>query len=320
MGFCCANLWQLQFGSTVNCSCPVFWRCSNVCNFVIHVLQVPSVIDFDKEVEIEGPNNIPSAGSHPLAVPLPGRFLPLDQVIDLLETREPLPEVPPGRKEDVGFVVDNTFNVNRKAEGELHSVFQDDCGAWDKNGTTPRTLLWRRGNNNSQIVMREGKYCFNRKGKGIIEIEPQPLPNDVIQAHRYYVSLKVGKYQKRVTWFTQVHSGPLQHLAFHEYLGTWPGAFPHGNRQHDLHEKSYVRSGPPKPRKRPQQVPEQVTGFQILLIHSLRFFFLNIIYQILTHCMNPLLHLLFAAHIKTTSQTSKQAVKETNERIREPTN
>jgi hypothetical protein len=138
--------------------------------------------------------------------------------------------IPPGKKDNVYILVDNSRNVNRKTHGQRYT-FVDDRGAWTTPSTSmPRTPYvadsagtWRR------VFFKYGKYCTehnpSRKAYTYEELAPQPAGNEVIVVRHYYNKLTAAPndYQRRISW---LEGGTV---ALVEYTGVFPGHCPHGN-------------------------------------------------------------------------------------------
>lgn len=87
-----------------------------------------------------------------------------------------------------------------------------------------------------------GSYKTVNKKRQFIPHEPQPDPNNILELHRNYSTLKIdGAYKRRVSWlgkrpdYMQTTS-----LALVEYTGTYPGRAPHGRAMKNMEE--YIRT------------------------------------------------------------------------------
>ena len=116
--------------------------------------------------------------------PLNNNYLPTDIVLQIMKgPHVKLPEIPTGRKENVYFVLEKP-HIEKRSNG-LHSVFWDDCGAWDKAATPLSTYLMKNGRI-STIVEKERKYCvekWNKKERVFHSLEPQPAEDEVLKVH-----------------------------------------------------------------------------------------------------------------------------------------
>ena len=68
---------------------------------------------------------------------LNGTFLSIDEVIDILQqhlTKIISPSIPPGKKENVYYLVNDEDNIKRQMKGKS-SVHIGDCGVWTNGGT-----------------------------------------------------------------------------------------------------------------------------------------------------------------------------------------
>jgi hypothetical protein len=164
--------------------------------------------------------------------PLKSGFMNIDMAFQLL-TRgiQGRDSIPSGRKDNVFYIIDNSFNKESRKHGK-RSNFPDDCGAWDASkGSSPTSHYISSGNILKQTYCRDGLYCFKKqiKGKvGYCPLEPQPVKDDIIHIHRYYTVLKKDpNYKKKVTWLGD--GGARSNCAIVEYDGNFPGLCPHGN-------------------------------------------------------------------------------------------
>ena len=59
-------------------------------------------------------------------------------MLDKLVTEDVIDKIPPGRKENVFFVIDNERNMDKR-KNDQRSDYNDDCGAWKSSGASPKT-------------------------------------------------------------------------------------------------------------------------------------------------------------------------------------
>ena len=74
-------------------------------------------------------------------------------------------ELPRGLEENIGFLIDNANNFQRRKEGQK-SEFCDDCGSWC-NDASPKTL-YTMGDTNLKLVFRDqdcGLFCTRKNGE-----------------------------------------------------------------------------------------------------------------------------------------------------------
>ena len=167
---------------------------------------------------------------------LPGKFMSLDQQIDILQDHNKftkVSDIPKGVKENVFFVLNDEYNAKRRADGK-NSSYPDDCGAWmqGKNITKPEYFL--KTQLGYQNIRREksGLYFRLLKGKKVA-LSPQPTEEQILLVKRKYSTLaREEKYRKRVTWF---ENQPFLETSFVEYIGTYPVDRPsiHGNSKNN---------------------------------------------------------------------------------------
>ena len=153
----------------------------------------------------------------------------------------PLVSVPAGLKENIYFIVDNTNNCDRKAQG-LKCHYPDDCGAWlSSKGTSPKALYAEYEGVFKSIVKHDGLYCLYRKPKTYTALNPQPADSEVTVLQRNYATLKADtNYRRRVSWLIN----SKQKLAVVEYVGKFPGRHAHGNIKVQDDAPDYIRTNP----------------------------------------------------------------------------
>ena len=194
--------------------------------------------DFSKEKDAS------NCGPPPGAESLQGSFLDTPVVINYILRRETTIErIPRGVKSNVFFVVDNSQNAMRRANGK-GSSFVDDCGVW-KSSSSKKHLFTRVNNEYVYVDKKNGTYLVTVKGRRI-PMDPQPTEDDIITLKRVYTSLKRDPdYKRRISWIEGDIPSDMKRVtdnaAIVEYLGKFP-ATPsiHGNRTKSTGE--YVRT------------------------------------------------------------------------------
>ena len=194
--------------------------------------------DFSKEIDAS------NCGPPPGAESLQGSFLDTPVVINYILRRETTIErIPRGVKSNVFFVVDNSQNAMRRANGK-GSSFVDDCGVW-KSSSSKKHLFTRVNNEYVYVDKKNGTYLVTVKGRRI-PMDPQPTEDDIITLKRVYTSLKRDPdYKRRISWIEGDIPSDMKRVkdntAIVEYLGKFP-ATPsiHGNRTKSTGE--YVRT------------------------------------------------------------------------------
>lgn len=177
-------------------------------------------------------------------LPIPGKFLQLNQIIDILRsTDKVLDSVPLGEKNNVFFVLEDPKIALRKRMN-MRTEYHDDCGVWDsQKGKTANTYVTFCGGNLRTVSLKDGLFCSNSRKKGAsywIPLDPQPDRDTMVKVHRYYTTLKGDdNYRRRITC---VSGGEFHDRVVVEYAGirTGPGTS-HGNSKS---AKEYMRTNP----------------------------------------------------------------------------
>ena len=175
---------------------------------------------------------------------LNGKFLTLQMLYKLVceETPE-CSAIPPGKKDNTYFVLDNSLNVRSRKAGGIND-FTDDCGVWNRKSTlTKRTDFIIVNNKLSCMKMNQGRYCNIVKGH-LVLLDPQPAVEEIVIMKRFYSTLKRdSKFKKRVTWFEKLPNQdiPKLNIAIVEYIGILPESVSiHGNRKKN--DCEYIRT------------------------------------------------------------------------------
>jgi hypothetical protein len=159
--------------------------------------------------------------------------------------------IPPGRKENVYFVVNNERNRTRMDAGQK-CEYSDDCGAWVScKGACPISYYIRAGSSGvlKNLIKKNGLFCVEKKinkQRHYIPVNPQPEEGEIMELRRMYSTLKVGtSFRRRVSfikkWPTSESTSTSKSLIIVEYTGMFPGRNAHGNSNHDA---DYVRVAP----------------------------------------------------------------------------
>jgi len=155
---------------------------------------------------------------------------PLRQFMSVLEMyailhetkcEQVLSEVPRGVKENVWYVVDNSGNVERQADGKKN-IFWDDCGAWSsKDGHVVKRTYVVSGKRLSVVQVVNGLYCKQQvvnKKRSWVPLEVQPCTDAVVVVSSFYTTLKDdSSYRKKVSWLSV-----QPNIAVYEYQGRPP--------------------------------------------------------------------------------------------------
>jgi hypothetical protein len=144
-------------------------------------------------------------------------FLSVDKLYRLASTQTPTYTcIPPGVKQNVYFVIDDTSNRQRRLLKKC-SEYPDDCGAWRQGGNSTKPAYFIRSAQNSLhfVTYRAGIYGNMSKGN-FVPLDLQPDPSTIVVAYRKYsISVRNSSYKKRVTWF---YSKPNLKLYFFTML------------------------------------------------------------------------------------------------------
>ncbi|MPC68585.1 hypothetical protein E2C01_062787 [Portunus trituberculatus] len=177
-------------------------------------------------------------------LPIPGKFLQLDQIIDILKsTDKVLESVPRGEKNNVFFILEDSKNALRKRMN-MRTDYHDDCGVWDsQKGKTANTYITFCDGSFKTVSLKDGLLCSESRKKGVshwIPLDPQPDWNTVVKVHRYYTTLKGNdSYKRRIT---SVSGGEFSDRVVVEYAGIRTGPITvHGNSKS---AREYMRTNP----------------------------------------------------------------------------
>ena len=141
-------------------------------------------------------------------------------------------ELPRALEENVGSLIDNFNNFQRRQEGQK-SGFCDDCGSWC-NGASPKTL-YAMDNTNLKLVFRDkdcGLFCTKKMVKKQCKLSPlNPQTTDGIEVQQNYCTLtrSSSKYARKITCINPSEGQTFPSVAFPEYAGTFPEEAFHGN-------------------------------------------------------------------------------------------
>ena len=144
---------------------------------------------------------MPSAEDDITSYPLLNGFLSINEIMDIIETSRPtMTRIPDGPKINVYYILNNTANIYRRAQG-LRSVFPDDSGPWDTrlNSTKPMPIVKEKSGHIRCLVKRNQGYFERIDGKLVFVGEDQP--EGMLDMKRYYSTLKRDPTcKKHVTW------------------------------------------------------------------------------------------------------------------------
>jgi len=151
------------------------------------------VPDYNEDDCSEVIGNTVSVDPSPEGYANDGTFLSLSSIVNMLSSNASdicvRSKVPNGCKSNVYFVIDESRNIKRRAQGQ-RGIYWDDCGAWAENRSLTSYHLLP---NLTEIRYTDGSYTCRRKieGKNVtVLMDPQPLPTDVVVVQRYYARLK----------------------------------------------------------------------------------------------------------------------------------
>ena len=149
------------------------------------------------------------------AYALKNGFLLLDEVLDvLMNSRPTMRTIPGGRKVNVYFVLDNSLNLERRANGG-HSTYPDDCGPWNQRRTSTKPSYYIRNGLHLKAINKKDRVYRDRSTYEVLD----PQPTDVIEMKRYYTTRRDhDDCKKRVTWL----ESPPCTTAVVEYVGSFP--------------------------------------------------------------------------------------------------
>ena len=137
--------------------------------------------------------------------PVLTEFLNINDVLGMLHNQNfILPSIPPGIKENVGYLVFNKGNVFRRSEGK-RCIFFDDYGVWDRSkGKTNKSHHYSSddGNGYKHVFYKDGQYIREKKVNKKKEYEViNPQPVNILILNRYYTVLKrCSTYRRRISW------------------------------------------------------------------------------------------------------------------------
>jgi len=155
-------------------------------------------------------------------------FLDARETFEILRTvrtsKDRFEEVPPGVKNNVGFPINYSANLQRKANGTRGHDW-DDCGVW--HGSSVKTnvshhIIDETGTLIS-VVKRNGFYYRSKRHTEPMTLQPED--DDVLILRRMYMSLKRDpSYKKRIDWFLKggKESDMFYSTAFVQYVGRYP--------------------------------------------------------------------------------------------------
>ena len=127
-------------------------------------------------------DNIPIANG---GQPLNGKALEINAIYHLVQQLEKIPsQIRWGLKENVYFITNLQTDTHTK-----RAMYFDDCGVWDsKSSSTTKTTYIEKDGHLIYIAKKAGSYYTGNKKDTLLD--PQPVNDNVITAHRYYAVLK----------------------------------------------------------------------------------------------------------------------------------
>lgn len=160
-----------------------------------------------------------------------GTFLDQNTVYQMILNDEPpLPSIPKGRKDDVAFRIDNSFNRKRVESGK-NAAFSDDCGAWTS-CSSKKNFFVVMGKQVRHVDFKDNVYFHMVRGHKV-PIEPQPSESKILVMRRYYSTLKGNPdFRRRMTLAVKFPANvkPRHDVYVAEYTGNMtPQVLPHGN-------------------------------------------------------------------------------------------
>ena len=155
-------------------------------------------------------------------LPGPGNFFKLAEVLSILRNAgKGLESLPPGKKNNVFFVIDDSINVMRR-EKNFRTVYFDDCGPWDRSKYKTNTYyIDPMGKDKTLLRLRDGLLCKHEyrtnEGSRFRILNPQPDPNTLIKLNRYYTTQQGNmEFKRRIT---SVSGWKYNNVALIEYCG-----------------------------------------------------------------------------------------------------
>jgi hypothetical protein len=161
-----------------------------------------------------------------------GTFLDQNSIYSMIISNEPpLPRIPTGRKDDMAFRIDNTFNRKRVDSGK-NAAFSDDCGAWTSCSSKKNYFILAGKQQLKHVDFTQGVYMHLVRGQKV-PMDPQPNESKILVMRRYYSTLKTNPdFRRRMTLVIKfpVNVKPEHDVYVAEYTGnmTTP-ILPHGN-------------------------------------------------------------------------------------------
>ncbi|XP_071958450.1 uncharacterized protein [Antedon mediterranea] len=153
----------------------------------------------------------------------PERFLTPNEIFKIMLSEKPTStSIPNGIKHNVYFLLDNSVNISRWANGQ-RSQYKDDCN-WSTKTSSNRHYYVLVDDHLSYVDKKDGLFCKDVNHKRI-PIEPQPEEDSIILFRRYYATHKdLLSFKKKISVVLEC-PGRLDHLkslSVIEYVGPWP--------------------------------------------------------------------------------------------------
>ncbi|XP_076028574.1 uncharacterized protein LOC143017704 isoform X2 [Oratosquilla oratoria] len=203
---------------------------------------ISTSITKDSDTPSDEPHQLPNAQLNN------GHFLDTDRLIEKLLQAPTTDEsdIPPGIKENVYFLLNNTKNVQRRNLGKK-AVYHDDCGVYSQRGSMKTHYFIRNKDGTYRYAEKKNGVYVTTKKKERVEMQPQPSEESILVLKRLYSELKRDpSYKRRVSWaekFPADKRGDHATLCI-EYIGSYPKeTSKHGNTKSDG-SSHYVRTRP----------------------------------------------------------------------------
>ncbi|XP_050690795.1 uncharacterized protein LOC126982630 [Eriocheir sinensis] len=150
------------------------------------------------------------------ALPTSGQFCKLPEVFELLRyPGNALESIPPGEKNNVFFIVNNSEHELKTNKGGFNK-FHDDC-VWERSSGSQ--ISSHVGNFNGLLkAMALYENKFYERNPPMSVLDPQPDKESVVKVRRFYATLKANKdYKRRITVLSG--DGFREDRALVEYCG-----------------------------------------------------------------------------------------------------
>ncbi|XP_050690787.1 uncharacterized protein LOC126982623 isoform X2 [Eriocheir sinensis] len=135
-------------------------------------------------------------------LPVPGSFLKLQEVLDICRhPKNILESVPPGKKSNVFYIVDDSINALRR-ERDQPVKYDDDCGKWTSKDFT-RTFYVQNVEGIARCLKTKNNLFYKdshaKGGSFVAPLNPQPDPSTLIRVHRRIFLSSRSSFRRRIT-------------------------------------------------------------------------------------------------------------------------